>query len=324
MVSGLPNNQSVARGQSANYAVTVTGTNGFVGSITLTTGTLPSDVSAKWSVSSVSLSTSTKSGTSTLTLTASPTMKAGSYDVAVIGSAGTGKTRSGTVGFNVSAGNSGSFVLNATPPSLDLVPGSSGTTAIGIARSNFSGSVALAISGLPQGATATFSPNPASGTSSNLVLQMGNSTPTGTSTVTVSGTSTGNSSSITIQLAVQQAQPLAISGTVISPLAPGVAAQPIDLALRNPNPNVVSVTALGVTVSGTSAGSACDASNFAVTQYRGTYPLTLAAGQTLSLSQLGVPAAQQPQVQFLNKPVNQDRCKGVTVYLSYSGSAGGN
>jgi hypothetical protein len=37
-----------------------------------------------------------------------------------------------------------------------------------------------------------------------------------------------------------------------------------------------------------------------------------------------VSADARPQLQFLDKPgVNQDGCKGVTVFLTYSGTAGG-
>jgi hypothetical protein len=157
-----------------------------------------------------------------------------------------------------------------------------------------------------------------------LTLQMGNTTPTGSFTISVVGTAPGNASYTSIQLVVQPSQPFAISGNLTSPLAPGLAPQPLNLTLRNPNPVTVNVSSLTVAVAGTSAGTSCDASNFTVKQYTGNYPLTLAAGQSATLAQLGVTAAQQPQVQFLDKPtVNQDRCKGVAVNLSYSGTASG-
>jgi hypothetical protein len=66
-------------------------------------------------------------------------------------------------------------------------------------------------------------------------------------------------------------------------------------------------------------------SNFAVTQYSGPYPLTVPAGVTRTLGALGIPSRQQPQLRMIDMPaVNQDACKGVSVSLSYSGSAQGN
>jgi hypothetical protein len=101
-------------------------------------------------------------------------------------------------------------------------------------------------------------------------------------------------------------------------------AQAIDLVLGNPNPVPVDVRGLTVTVTGTSAGARCDASNFTVRQYSGAYPLRLGAAATASLAALGVSADARPQLQFLDKSgVNQDGCKGVTVFLTYSGTAGG-
>jgi hypothetical protein len=120
------------------------------------------------------------------------------------------------------------------------------------------------------------------------------------------------------------AKPFAISGGLSQPLAPGDAASPIGLSINNLNHRSLPVTHLSVTVKGTSAGAACDASNFAVTQYSGPYPLTVPALQTSTLAALGQPVASWPQLQMLDLPRNQDRCKNVSVSLAYAGTAGGN
>ena len=52
------------------------------------------------------------------------------------------------------------------------------------------------------------------------------------------------------------------------------------------------------------------------------YPITLPAGQTRTLSQLGVADADRPQVEMLDRPWNQDACKNAAITLDYSGSAG--
>ncbi len=98
----------------------------------------------------------------------------------------------------------------------------------------------------------------------------------------------------------------------------------LDLTLGNDNNQDMSVTNLTVTVTGTSAGTACAASNFAVQQMAGPYPVALGKNTSRSLTVLGVPTGSLPRVQLVNKPVNQDSCKHVTVNLAYSGSAEGN
>jgi len=56
----------------------------------------------------------------------------------------------------------GGFTLSASPGSLTVTQGSSGTTTITVAdEGGFTGSVNLAVSGLPSGVTASFGANPA-------------------------------------------------------------------------------------------------------------------------------------------------------------------
>jgi hypothetical protein len=105
-------------------------------------------------------------------------------------------------------------------------------------------------------------------------------------------------------------------------LAPGAPSAAVDLAITNPFTAAMTVTALGVSVTGTSI-SACAVGNYDVTAYSGPFPLTIPPGTTRTLSQLGVPRAQWPQVQMLNLPANQDACKGATVQLHYSGTGSG-
>lgn len=118
-------------------------------------------------------------------------------------------------------------------------------------------------------------------------------------------------------------QPFVISGNVSGTLAPGSPSNPISLTLRNPNNQPIAVASLTVTVTGTSAGPACGTSNFGVAQYQGAYPLMIDAGQTVSLTQLGVAIADLPHVRLIDLPSNQDACERVTVYLSYTGTGEG-
>src|ERR1700723_3377214 len=94
------------------------------------------------------------------------------------------------------------FTLSASPSSVSVTQGSSGTSTITITdEGGFSGSVTLSASGLPSGVTASFNPNPATSTST-LTLSATSTAATGTVTVTISGVSGSTTGSTTISLTV--------------------------------------------------------------------------------------------------------------------------
>lgn len=83
------------------------------------------------------------------------------------------------------------FALAISPTSRTVnAPGGTATYTVTITRiSGFSDPVSFALSGHPSGTTPSFSPNPATGTSSTLSLVVPGSTPKGTYTLTITGTS---------------------------------------------------------------------------------------------------------------------------------------
>jgi hypothetical protein len=100
------------------------------------------------------------------------------------------------------------FSVSATPGSQTVVQGNGTTYTASIAALNgFSGDVTLSTSGLPSGASASFSANPVSGGSgaSTMTVSTLASTPAGTYTVTVTGTSGSLVHSTTVTLVVQAA-----------------------------------------------------------------------------------------------------------------------
>lgn len=109
-----------------------------------------------------------------------------------------------------SCGSTSSFSLAANPSSLSVAPGRSTTSTITIATSSGSAQdVSLTASGLPSGATASFSPATVrTGGTSTLTIATAASAPAGTSTVTVSGRgSTSGSATTTVQLVVGEGDP---------------------------------------------------------------------------------------------------------------------
>jgi hypothetical protein len=118
--------------------------------------------------------------------------------------------------------------------------------------------------------------------------------------------------------------PFAISGT-FGPLWPGVS-QSLDLALTNPNSQAIAINSLVVALKYVNAPRAssslpCSLADFSVVPFAGPYPLRVPAHATVRLSDLGVRATRAPRVEMLDRPVNQDGCRGATVTLAYSGSA---
>ncbi len=104
-----------------------------------------------------------------------------------------------------------SFTLSASPSSLTVTQGSSGTSTISVTDvGGFTGSVTLAASGLPSGVTATFGTNPTTGTSV-LTLTASSTATTGSATVTITGTSGTLTATTTIALTVSSSTSPAFS-----------------------------------------------------------------------------------------------------------------
>jgi hypothetical protein len=105
------------------------------------------------------------------------------------------------------------FSLSVSPASGSVNPGSSLTTTVGTATtSGAAQSVSLSASGLPGGATASFSPaSVTSGGSSTLTIATATSTPPGTYPVTITGTAASGGHTATFSLTVNG------TGTCASP-----------------------------------------------------------------------------------------------------------
>jgi hypothetical protein len=198
-LSANPNSLAVDRGASVTSTITVTRTGGFTGSVAFTASGLPAGVTASFSPASTT-------GTSaTLTLTASSTATTGLSTVTVTGSGG-GLTRTTAIGLTVNQPVTPDFSLSASPTSLTVNRGASGTSTVTIARTGgFTGSVAFTASGLPTGVTAAFSPASTTANTSTLTLTAYATATLGSATVTVTGTGGGLTRTTTVGLTVNTA-----------------------------------------------------------------------------------------------------------------------
>jgi subtilase family serine protease len=108
----------------------------------------------------------------------------------------------GMINLLAPSSTSPSFTLSASPSSVTVTQGSSGTSTITVTDvGGFTGSVTLAASGLPSGVTATFGTNPTTSTSV-LTLTASSTATTGTATVTITGTSGSLTATTTVSLTV--------------------------------------------------------------------------------------------------------------------------
>src|SRR2546425_3926137 len=118
----------------------------------------------------------------------------GSYALTITGVSG---TLTHTVSVNLAVNPAPDFSLSANPASQSVVQGAGTTYAVSITPSGgFTAAVTFGVSGLPGGATASFSPNPATA-SSTMTVGTGAATPPGSYALTITGarkTTTLNSS----------------------------------------------------------------------------------------------------------------------------------
>ena len=329
-----PASQSVQQGQSASYTVTATSTGGFSGAVNLAAAGLPAGAAGAFTPSSITLN-SGSSATATLNATTAATTPAGTSSITITAASGKvsgSVTASLTVNYKISS----SFSMTATPDSVSMPPGATAVYTLQISRNNFTGPVTFSVlGGMPAGATASFSPNPATGTSTTLQVATTSASPTGSSSLYLVGTGKDSSGKAqytyaNVQLVLDSTiKQFGISGNVPGTLSPGTSAG-LNLQISNPINKPLSLTNLSVAVAGVTRSAAavagnlpCTPADFTVTQYSGPYPLAVPATGG-SLQGLNVAQTAWPRVGMLDTSTNQDGCKGATLQLSYSGSGQGN
>src|ERR1041384_25984 len=195
-ISANPTSLSLGPGNSGTSTISTAVISGSAETVALTVSGTPAGASASLSPTSV-----TAGGSSTLTVNAG-TAAAGTYTLTITGTAASA-THSTTVMLTVTSVTN-DFSISANPTSLSLSgKHSSGTSNISTAvTSGGTQTVTFSISGVPRGATASFSPTSVSaGGSSTLTVNSG-SARAGTYTLTVTGTGASATHSTSISLTV--------------------------------------------------------------------------------------------------------------------------
>jgi hypothetical protein len=175
---------------SASIAQSATGTVNVTLARTNFTGAVSFAVSGAPSGATVSVAPSPTTADAAVLTINTGTAAAGSATLTVTGSAAGLTDRTATLALTVTS--AASYTLTTTASTLSVVQGASGAVVAGVARTNFSGDVNLAVTGLPSGATASFNPNPvtSSAATSTLTIATGTAAP-GTYPLTITGTATG-------------------------------------------------------------------------------------------------------------------------------------
>jgi hypothetical protein len=199
-ISASPTSVSAARGFATTTTISTTVSNGFNSAVALSISGVPSGATATFSPTSIS---APGSGSSTLTLNAG-TAATGTYSLTVTGTGG-GKTHTTPVSFTVTATTAPDFALAVSPTFVSAATGTNGTATVSTTVSGgFNSAVALSASGLPTGASASFSPAsiaaPGSG-SSTLTIATGTAA-AGTYSLTITGTGGGKTHTAPLTLTI--------------------------------------------------------------------------------------------------------------------------
>jgi hypothetical protein len=272
-LGATPATQTVVQGASGTYSVTVAPSNGFSGGVTLSLSGLPTGASGTFTPNPAT-------GSATLTVTTTASTPAGTYPLTITGVSGS-LTHTTTVSLTV---NVPDFSLGATPATQTVVQGASGTYSVTITPSNgFSGGVTLSLSGLPTGASGTFTPNPATG-SETLTVTTTASTPAGTYPLTITGVSGSLTHTTTVSLTIVNPPDFSLGATPSTQTVAQGASGTYNVTITPSNGFsggvTLSVSGLPVGASGTftpnpAAGSATLTVTTATGTPIGTYPLTI-------------------------------------------------
>jgi len=198
-LSASPASLSVAQGNSGTSSITSKVTGGFDSAISLSASGQPTGVSVTFSPTSI-----TGTGSSTMTMTVASTTVAGTYSIKVTGTSGS-IVESTTVSLTVT-GTTPGFTVGASPTSISVARGSTGTSTITTTVSGgFDSAIRLSASGQGGAQTVTFSPSsiaaPGAG-KSTMTVKVGKTARTGNHTITITATGGGVTHTTTVTLDV--------------------------------------------------------------------------------------------------------------------------
>jgi pseudomonalisin len=239
-LSASASSGSAPAGGSTTFTVSVTESGSGKSAIALTA---KSASGVTVSIAPTSIAPGTKA---TVTLTVGSTVAAGAQSITVTGTDGTGTQ---TVSYALAVSAPPTLTLSAGSSVRTVAQGGSGAVNFTVGTGgSFTGNVSLSLSGLPSGATATWSANPlspASGsTSAILTLVAGATTTVGSSALTVTASGDGLTATSKITLQVTQGPNFTLT------------ASPASASMQSMTSTTVQVTAAPVGGAAVASGAA--------------------------------------------------------------------
>jgi hypothetical protein len=181
-LSANPAAVSIGQGGSGTTTIQIARTN-FTSPVALSLQNPPAGITGTFNPSPAT------GDQSTLTLNVAGTVATGPVTLTVLGTAAGQTDKTTTVTLTVTPPPD--YTLSATPTSVPVNAGGSGQTTVNITRTNFTGTVNLALDAPPAGITATFNPAAVTGNSSVATINAAATVAPGTYSVTIKGTATG-------------------------------------------------------------------------------------------------------------------------------------
>jgi hypothetical protein len=197
-ITPSPSTRSIGEGSNTTYSVALGAVGGFSSTVGLSLSGLPSGATAGFTPASV-----TTSGSSTLNITGG-TAATGTYPLTITGTAGTGQVHSAGVSLTITASD---FTISASPASQSAGSGNNNvpySVTVG-SVGGFSSNVAFSITGLPQGASGSFSPASVNGSGASTLTVNTGTAATGTYPLTITGTSSTHVHSTSVSLTITAA-----------------------------------------------------------------------------------------------------------------------
>ncbi len=215
-VSATPSSISIPLNGQGVSIITTAISGGFNSSISLSASGVPLGATVNFNPTTIG---APGAGSSTMTITVVQIAKTGTFPITVTANGG-GVKQTTTVTLTITGPGKANFTISAIPSSLTIAQGNQGTSTIyTIIGNGFGASISLSASGLPTGATASFSPqtipSPGDGTST-MTITVGGSTPTGTYPITVTGNGGGIQQNTTVTLTVTGAASFTLSASPAS------------------------------------------------------------------------------------------------------------
>jgi fibronectin type 3 domain-containing protein len=200
-VSASPSSLTATAGQSATSTISTAVTGGAAQSVVLTASGAPTGATVSFNPTSI-----TSGQTSTMAIATTSSTPAGVYSI-VVTATGASATHTTTVSLTVNAPVQNDFSIMASPTSVSVTAGQSGTSTISTAVTSGSAeSVTLSASGQPSGVTVGFTPaSVTAGNDATITMTVASGTTPGSYPITVTGTAASATHSTSVTLTVTAA-----------------------------------------------------------------------------------------------------------------------